>query len=348
MRMHLSIILCAACVFVFGFFSSSPLSGDLEPDTSMDYETKTNNKASINWTTKVITVKGYGMGPGKERDLGRRKLMARRAAEIDAYRKLLEVVKGVRVTSYVDVKRMMSLSPSVAAKVRGMIKGMQVTDINYGNDGGCTVTITVNIDKEGNFLLAALKTGEIPITDNYPKFDWIKVLAELGETKVKLEETETKLDEKEAELVETQSELDNTKKDLSEKEDLLSKYKSATPKPRDTKPPSKIKKEYTGLLVDARGVNLKPALAPSILNQKKEKMYGIGVIPAESTKGAIVSYMHGTIERAKKQEEIGNNPLVVKCLKVLNNTDIMINDEDAQKVVWLSEILEQKRVAVLI
>jgi len=33
---------------------------------------------------------------------------------------------------------------------------------------------------------------------------------------------------------------------------------------------------YTGLLIDGRLLNIKPVLAPSILSEKKEKIYGVG------------------------------------------------------------------------
>jgi hypothetical protein len=100
--------------------------------------------------------------------------------------------------------------------------------------------------------------------------------------------------------------------------------------------------------VDARGLKLKPALAPAILNEKKEKMYGIGVIPAEMNGGAIVSYMRGNIERARQHKDIGNNPLVVKCIKIINQSDIMISNTAVKKVILIPQLLEQKKVVILL
>lgn len=334
MKKHLSIIM-SLIYFMFSGFSILLSQPSKEgADTELEYVAACGDRASINWTTKVIRVKGYGVGLEDVKDLGRRKLMAQRAAEMDAYRRLLEVVKGVRVTSYTNVEDMILASPLIRTKTTGMIKGMRVLKVTYTNDGGCRVTMEVNIDKDGKFLLTALNSGAIKITDNYPKFDWVNVLKKLEKTQ--------------KQLAHSQSELNKTTKDLREKEELLAKNQSVMPLRTDATPPLKPRNEYTGLLVDARKVGLKPALAPSILNPKQEKMYGIGVIPGKLVRGAIVSYMHGNIERAKKHKKIGDNPLVVECVKAVNKSDIMISNEDAQKLVLISNILGQKKVAILI
>jgi len=112
-------------------------------------------------------------------------------------------------------------------------------------------------------------------------------------------------------------------------------------------PPPPPTPSYTGLLVDARGLNLEPTLAPSILNQNSEKMYGIGVIPKKVTSGAIVDYLVGNIERAKKHKKIADRPMVAKGIEVVNESDIMISNEDARKLVLIHDLLEQKKVAIL-
>jgi hypothetical protein len=380
MKKHLLIIMGMVCLIVFGVTESSSLSGESRGGSSLEYITTVGDNSSINWTTKVIKVKGYGVGPGKVKELGRRKLMAQRAAEMDAQRKLLEAVKGVQVTSYTNIDNMARKNHAVNTKVSGMLRGMRVVGVTYSNDGSCTVTMEINIDKEGNFLLAALNDGVIKITDNYPKFDWIKARKDLEEAKVQLAaikkqhakakmEIHTKeelLKDKQNEIEGIQSKYASLSADFKTKiEELKKANKKRAPNPPGKKfiptksvtpeqdvapspgPPAAVKK-YTGLLVDASGVDLKPALAPSILNQKEEKMYGIGVIPAEFARGAIVSYLHGNIERAKKQKEIGDNPLVVKCVRIINKSDIIISDQDAQKLVLIDQILKQKRVAILI
>ncbi|MCP4150960.1 MAG: hypothetical protein GY757_24650, partial [bacterium] len=105
---------------------------------------------------------------------------------------------------------------------------------------------------------------------------------------------------------------------------------------------------YTGLLVDARGLQLKPTLAPSILNRGKEKMYGIGVVPTKVTKGSTVDYLQGNLEYAKKYNKINDHPLVIKGIEVVNETDVMIGNDDEQKLVLIRGLLEKGKVVILI
>lgn len=363
MRKHLLIIMIMVCFLVFGF--SGSLSFPLGPgtDTGLDYVTKIGDNASINWTTKMITVKGYGVGPIKVKELGRRKLMAQRAAEMDAYRKMLETVKGVRVTSNIDVGEMMRKSPTVETKTEGMVKGMQVVEVTYSNDGSCTVTMEVNIDKKGKFLLEALNSGEIKVTDNYPKFDWEKVLKKLKNTKARLAHSQLELEKKNEELTESLTEHDKTKNELTKfhaenkktKNDFEKKEKPVDKNHEELKKETKkifnrltADEDYTGLLVDARGVELKHTLLPAILNHKEVEMYGPRVNPGKQNRGTMVPYLHGNPEFVKKYKEVGDNPLIVKCIKVKKKSDIVIGDEDAKKVECLAQILKQNKVAILI
>ena len=52
------------------------------------------------------------------------------------------------------------------------------------------------------------------------------------------------------------------------------------------------------------------------------------------------------IER-EKRKEIGDNPLVVKGIKTIDQSNLMIGNEDAEKLVLVIHLLEQKKVAIL-
>ena len=85
----------------------------------------------VNWSTGDVVVYGYGAAAeGKEHSaVGR--LQARRAAVVDAYRNLAEVVHGVKVTSSAVVKDMMLASDVVMTSVNQMIKGAKVIAEEY-------------------------------------------------------------------------------------------------------------------------------------------------------------------------------------------------------------------------
>ncbi|MCP5103452.1 MAG: hypothetical protein GY950_08745 [bacterium] len=357
--MKINRIIVSMLIFLMsGFPISLLIAQESGADSRANYFEDIGDEASMNWTTKVLRVKGNGFGPERIKNLGRRKILAKRAAKVDAYRNLVEVIKGVRVTSNTSVEDMMLESDSIKTRTNGMLKGARVVAVTYSSDGGCEITMEVNIDRSGQFLLAALNTDNARVTDNYPKFDWNKVQKELGTTK--------------AQLAHSQIELDKTKKELRKKEDLINSnrrevkdrphYASSSTAPgkiKDSnepvktvpvnKPPApEVKKDYSGLLVDARGLDLKPTLAPAILNPKKEKMYGIGVIPTKVTGGSTADYLPGNIEHARKYKKITDWPLVVKGIDVINESDVIIGNEDAQKLVLIRDLLEQRKVVIVL
>lgn len=358
MRKNILITMVIYCCIIPGFTGSLMLSRDTDGAPGLDYIEEIGEEASMNWTTKALRVKGNGFGPEKIKNPGRRKILAKRAAKVDAYRNLVEVIKGVQVTSATSVEDMMLESDTIKTRTAGMLKGARVVDVTYTNDGGCEITMEVNIDKDGKFLLTALNTDNVRVTDNYPKFDWDKMKKKLEETKAQLAHSQSELDKTKKKLRKKEALINNNRRELKDKPHYaLSEI--APGKIRDSNEPVKtvqvkkpsppgVKKDYSGLLVDARGLGLKPTLAPSILNRNKEKMYGIGVIPSQVSSGSIADYLPGNIEHAKKHEKINDWPLVVKGIRVINESDVMIDNEDAQKLVAIHDLLEQGKVAILL
>jgi len=360
MKREISIKILMMFFFYTGFVAPLLLTwdtGDASPNSRVDVIAELGNKGTINWTTKLVRVRGNGYAPENVEELGRRKILAQRAAQLDAYRNLLEVVKGVQVTSYIDIESMMRDSDTIRTQTKGMVKGMRLVEVVYSNDGACRVTVEVNFDKQGNFLLAALSNGEVKVTDKYPKFDWVAQRKELERIKSGYASLAKDFKNKTEELEHSQQEAAHLKEQLKNGEtfhatgNAKSNSEPSKPAAAALEPifnPQTANTDYTGLLVDARGTGIKPALAPAILNEKQEKMYGIGVMPSRISVGAIVSYLYGDIERAKKYKKIGNNPLIVKCIKAVNRSDIMLDSEDAEKLKFIDELLEQMKVAVLI
>lgn len=334
------------CCFLFPlFFSPLLLTKDVQDEqtnSGAEVITKLGDEASINWTKMMIRVKGNGFGPENVKELGRRKILAKRAAKIDAFRNMLEVVKGVYVTSYTRVEDMILASDSIKTKADGMIKGMEVIDAKYSNDGGCEITAEVNIGEKGDFLLTSFNSGEVIITDNYPKFDWIAQRNELEIIRKNCASLSAILEQKDRDLNESNLKVAILEIQLNDESRKLSQLQNEIE--------SVINANYTGILVDGRGLKLKPALAPAIINEDNKKIYGIGGLPTNPKRGSLVSYLHGNVEWVKnnKNDKIGNNPLVVKGIKPVNMSDLMISNEDAWKIAWINDVLEKGKVAILI
>lgn len=91
---------------------------------------------------------------------------------------------------------------------------------------------------------------------------------------------------------------------------------------------------FTGLIVDCHGLNVKPALAPKILDESGKEVYGSAYVSREwAIKYGIVGYAKD-VKAAAKLDRVGKTPGQIKALKALgdNATDIIISDTDAADV----------------
>jgi len=112
-------------------------------------------------------------------------------------------------------------------------------------------------------------------------------------------------------------------------------------------------KPFTGLIIDARQVPLVPALLPRILNEKGEEVYGVDYVSREAAiEYGLLSYTTSLLA-AKKDERIGNKPLVVCGLRATGNhpTDVVLSANDAVLIhaaAKTNNFLKQCKVVVVL
>jgi hypothetical protein len=92
--------------------------------------------------------------------------MALRAAKLDAYRNILEVVRGVRINSTTVVRDYAVESDVIMSKVEGMVQGAEVVKKEYLSDG--TVEITLQMDLRGGFSQLVLPEEIKPLESITP------------------------------------------------------------------------------------------------------------------------------------------------------------------------------------
>jgi len=90
-------------------------------------------------------------------------------------------------------------------------------------------------------------------------------------------------------------------------------------------------KDNTGLVVDARGLKVTPALAPRLIDDAGKTVYSVDSLSADARKMTGVASYVQTIEDAKKSMKAGDKPLVVKASKA-TGVDILLASEDAKKL----------------
>ena len=110
---------------------------------------------------------------------------------------------------------------------------------------------------------------------------------------------------------------------------------------------------YTGLIVDAQGLDVKQTMAPKLLMEDGRVVYGPEwVDPDVIGQQTVVGYVND-IPNAKSHHRVIAAPLVVKALRVdsSNPSDLVISDADAQTLHMVPEhvaFLKKAKVLVVL
>ncbi len=110
---------------------------------------------------------------------------------------------------------------------------------------------------------------------------------------------------------------------------------------------------YTGLIVDAKGTGVRPAMAPKIRNEEGREVYGAGFVGRQyAVEQGMVGYLKD-VTAAQAAPRVTDRPLLVKAVKAdgPNRTDLVIKNSDAQILHGTREhlgFLEKARVVVVV
>jgi len=245
------------------------------------------NTGKVDWTTGVITAVGIGAPPAQPANPAQARAMAERAAQVVAYRNLLEAVKGVRVDSTTTVENFIVTSDVINTQVSGIIQGATIMDKKYMSDGSVEVTV-------GMKLTGALADALLPKTPLTPPAGSTGTLA-----------------------------------------------------------PGAPGQLYTGLIVDARGLGVRPAMAPKILDENGKEVYGSSWINRDyAVREGMVGYMKDPAA-AQANPRVTDKPLMIKALKISGDArvDTVISNSDAAMLHNASQnlnMLEKCRVIILV
>jgi len=104
--------------------------------------------------TMVITARGWGSPPKEYYPEGNRRLMAMRAAKLDAFRSLAERIHGVRIWGGTTVGEMVLEKDQFKVLLDAYVVGAKVLSIMEQKDGNYEAVVEVEVDR--NFLYRAL------------------------------------------------------------------------------------------------------------------------------------------------------------------------------------------------
>ncbi len=109
---------------------------------------------------------GLASAGAQDVSMEQKKLLAKRAAEADAYRKLAEAVYGLQMNSRTYVKDFVAESDDIRGEVDAFVKGVRLGTPTWYEDGSCEVPAEVTVAK----VIETLRTAH----DRYYKGDEVK------------------------------------------------------------------------------------------------------------------------------------------------------------------------------
>ncbi len=288
----------------------------------------------INWSKGIITAKGSGAPPKEAKNIAQARLMAERAALADARRNLLEVLKGVRVDSATLVENFMVKSDQIRLQAEGFIQGSVElkNQRKYLSDGAIEVTVAMSMS--GDFLSLMLspplevKTAKPPVEKPLSEFPPLPPA-------------------KKVEPVPGQP---------APKPEVIPEAKQgvkteAKPQVKPLPPLSELPK-FTGLVLDVRGLNMRPALIPRVFDESGQELYQGKVVPREKAAQNGLALYSRDLTAAQTNPRVGKNPLTLKGSKVNSESpsDIILSAQESERLLPFTQkgtFLEDCRVVIV-
>ncbi len=125
---------------------------------------------------------------------------------------------------------------------------------------------------------------------------------------------------------------------------------AATPPAPSRPAPSVV---YTGVVVDARGLGVKPAMAPKVVSEGGQEVYGFSVVDRNWVIQQGMAGYAKDLRAAQAHERVSDRPLTIKGVRVTgaNSTDIVIANTDAELMLSSGAnlgFLEKARVMLVV
>ncbi|MCR5756767.1 MAG: LPP20 family lipoprotein [Selenomonas sp.] len=271
---------------------------------------------NVDWNKNVIRATGGGVAPASARTMAQARMMARRAAITDAYRQLAEYVGGVNVDSETTVDMAAVQSDVIKTRVQATIRGAHIVSEGQTSDGGYEVTMEVPMF--GVSSLAGAVLDRPAAIESFP------------------EQTPDVLPAP----VEPYSGGGWTTPSSTTGS---SQGSSAAPAPD-----GRAIGNFTGLIVDCRGLGLKPVMSPVIKNISGRPIYGYKNLDYDKV---IETGMASYVREMTDATRAGSNPLIVRAIDVENHGGTpILSVADANRVLienGATHFLDNTRVVFL-
>ena len=326
----------------------------------------------VDWAKKIITVTGEGVVPPNTINRTQAKGLASKAATADAYRKIAEVVNGVRVEGEITVEKMTTTQDKIKMRVDATITGAKIINETFLNDGGYRVTMQVPLFGVSNSLAGAVfeKNSTVepfpdpvfeiaPSVQNYNSSTPLQRRLEIASQTRVAEEKFTPPTSYRSPL----SRLSVPTLDTLNLQNLQSNaltvqepiYPASNPQNPYRMQKKSVKEyasfaqgDYTGLVVDCRGLGLEPVMSPVIKNSNGTKIYGHKNLDYDRI---IREGMAAYVDDPENADRAGSNPLVVKAQALENfNSNPVVAIPDSNRILienYATHFLKDLKVVFL-
>ena len=335
----------------------------------------------VDWKNQVITVTGTGIVPTNAVNIAQAKGLASKAAKADAYTKLAEIINGVRVEGETTVENMLTTQDQIKLRVSATIKGAKIIDETFMSDGSYRVTVQMPLFGVSNSLAGAVfeRTSVVepfpnPVLEVEPStmpYNSSTPLARRFEitypnnARESFNPTPSGIYQSPLSRMSLQSVdsiiLQNLEANTFNVQEPtyqppVQNPQTAYETPATDQPArrtvaeyaSMAQGDYTGLIVDCRGLGLQPVMSAVIKNSNGTKIYGHKNLDIDKIISMGVADYVSDLDSVQRA---GNNPLVVKAVAVENfNSNPVLTIPDSNRVLienYASKFLKEMKVVFL-
>jgi hypothetical protein len=282
----------AVCLFVLlGVLPM--LAAPIQAQTSIDSRcTQPGQQACVDWTSGLAIALGTGAPASWARSPAEKNISATRAARLDAARNLLELVKGVNLTTASTIEGAMVASDTISTSIQGRLNGIRpVGDPRYFSDGSVQIRLEARLQE--------IVPEDLYLQNSGPPRPIEGPVSLVSTTAVSTDAA------------------------------------------------------YTGLIIDARGTGVQPAMAPKLYDPQEREVYGSAYVSREfATSQGMVGYSK-SIEAAAQTDRVKGNPAIVKATeaKGANKADLVLSQADADTLRGIAQrqtFLREARVMIVL
>jgi len=265
----------------------------------------------INWESGYIQVTGMGTADMATAVNAVQALaMAEDAARVRAYAQLAEIILGFRITSDITVRDGIVEGSEQRMRLDGFIKGARVVappEYEWAPDGSPLVRVTVGVRMGKSHPGLEAPAPVMPAAGQPPKTLSQAVVPAVIEI---------------------------------EKQTVFEPYQPPALPPQ----PTREVKNYTGLIVNAKGLGGSPSMSPKLLTPDGKEVWGTLMVSPEYAIEYGIAGWARNLDTALQVPRSGADPLIIPAVAVRGITDesafktnFVISEEDAAFVRQMNE-----------